>query len=80
MSLSLLSAVKLVPPEERPSWGASLLVMPLLQVLSCTALMEALTDPQTQARNQGLATLLLQTIERGTNSPVQVKPTFLLVL
>ncbi|XP_060730282.1 focadhesin [Tachysurus vachellii] len=64
-------AVKLVPPEERPTWGATLLVMPLLQVLSCSALMEALTDTQTQAKNQGLATSLLQTIERGTSSPVQ---------
>ncbi|MCJ8731689.1 hypothetical protein PDJAM_G00202250 [Pangasius djambal] len=64
-------AVKIVPPDERPIWGASLLVMPLLQVLSCSTLMEALTDPQTQAKNQGLATSLLQTIERETSSPVQ---------
>lgn len=73
MSLSLLSAIKLVPPEERPKWGSSLLVMPLLQVLSCSTLMEALSDPQTQAKNQGLATSLLQTIERETSSPVQVQ-------
>ncbi|KAF4089364.1 hypothetical protein AMELA_G00065400 [Ameiurus melas] len=64
-------AVKLVPPEERPIWGTSLLVMPLLQVLSCSTLMEALTDSQTQAKNQSLATSLLQTIERETSSPVQ---------
>ncbi|TSK82223.1 Focadhesin [Bagarius yarrelli] len=64
-------AVKLVPAEESPPWGASLLVMPLLQVLSCSALMEALTDPQTQAKNQDLATSLLQIIEKKTSSPVQ---------
>lgn len=72
-SLPLLSAVKLVPPGERPVWGSSLLVMPLLQVLSCSTLMEALTDPQTQAKNQSLATSLLQTIEGDTSSPVQVQ-------
>lgn len=48
--------------------------MPLLQVLSCSTLMEALTDPQTQVKNQGLATSLLQTIGRETSSPVQVQP------
>ncbi|KAF7706258.1 hypothetical protein HF521_019512 [Silurus meridionalis] len=64
-------AVKLFPREERPVWGASLMVMPLLQVLSCSTLMEALTDPQTQRKNQGLANLLLQTIKGETSSPVQ---------
>lgn len=72
-SLSLLSAVKLIPPGERPVWGSSLLVMQLLQVLSCSTLMEALTDPQTQAKNQSLATSLLQTIEGDMSSPVQVQ-------
>lgn len=74
LTLFLLLAVKLIPSEERPIWGASLLVMPLLQVLSCSTLMEALTNPQTQAKNQGLATSLLQTIERETSGPVQVQP------
>uniref|UniRef100_A0A672R7K7 Focadhesin n=1 Tax=Sinocyclocheilus grahami TaxID=75366 RepID=A0A672R7K7_SINGR len=57
-------AVKLVPPEVPPPWGASLLVMPLLQVLSCSSLMEALTDLQTHTKNLKLANSLLQTIQR----------------
>ncbi|XP_017574339.1 focadhesin isoform X2 [Pygocentrus nattereri] len=64
-------AVKIVPPEVRPPWGASLLVMPLLQVLYCSNLMEALTDPQIQAKNQDLANSLLQTVQREPSSPVQ---------
>uniref|UniRef100_A0A673I2X3 Uncharacterized protein n=1 Tax=Sinocyclocheilus rhinocerous TaxID=307959 RepID=A0A673I2X3_9TELE len=57
-------AVKLVPPEVPPPWGVSLLVMPLLQVLSCSSLMEALTDLQTHTKNLKLANSLLQTVQR----------------
>uniref|UniRef100_A0A671LWT3 Focadhesin-like n=1 Tax=Sinocyclocheilus anshuiensis TaxID=1608454 RepID=A0A671LWT3_9TELE len=57
-------AVKIVPPELPPPWGASLLVMPLLQVLSCSSLMEALTDTQTHTKNLKLTNSLLQTVQR----------------
>ncbi|KAF4111436.1 focadhesin [Onychostoma macrolepis] len=56
--------VKIVPPEVPPPWGASLLVMPLLQVLSCSSLMEALTDSQTHTKNLKLTNSLLQTVQR----------------
>lgn len=57
-------AVKIFPPELPPPWGASLLLMPLLHVLSCSSLMEALTDTQTHTKNQKLANSLLQTVQR----------------
>lgn len=57
-------AVKIVPPEVPPPLGASLLVMPLLQVLSCSSLMEALTDTQTHLKNLKLANSLLQMVQR----------------
>ncbi|XP_051570142.1 focadhesin-like isoform X1 [Myxocyprinus asiaticus] len=57
-------AVKIVPPEISPPWGASLLVMPLLQVLSCSTLMEALTDTQIHMKNLKLANSLLQMVQR----------------
>ncbi|KAK1796967.1 hypothetical protein P4O66_008362 [Electrophorus voltai] len=64
-------AVKLVPAEGPPPWGASLLLMPLLHVLSCSALMEALMEPQTQARSQELASSLLQSIQAEPCAPMQ---------
>ncbi|XP_066536485.1 focadhesin isoform X2 [Hoplias malabaricus] len=64
-------AVKIVPPEKQPPWGSSLLVMPLLQVLSCSNLMEALTDPQIQVKNRDLANSLLQTVQREPCTPVK---------
>ncbi|XP_076829762.1 focadhesin [Brachyhypopomus gauderio] len=63
--------VKIVPAEGPPPWGASLLLMPLLHVLSCSTLMEALMEPQIQARSQELATSLLQSIQAQPSSPVQ---------
>ncbi|KAJ8397874.1 hypothetical protein AAFF_G00435630 [Aldrovandia affinis] len=54
-------AAKVVPPESETAPAlAPVLVLPLLQVLSGSALMEALTDPQTRNRNQTLAQALLQ--------------------
>ncbi|XP_072543953.1 focadhesin [Salminus brasiliensis] len=64
-------AVKIVPPEVPPPWGALLLVMPLLQVLSNSNIMEALSDPQTQAKNQGLANSLLETVQKEPCGPVR---------
>ncbi|XP_055052294.2 focadhesin [Misgurnus anguillicaudatus] len=57
-------AVKIIPPEVCPPWGSSVLVLPLLQVISCSTLMEALTDTQTHTKNLQLANSLLQTIQR----------------
>ncbi|XP_057196006.1 focadhesin isoform X2 [Triplophysa rosa] len=57
-------AVKIVPPEICPPPGSSVLVMPLLQVLSCSTLMEALTDAETHTKTIKLANSLLQTIQR----------------
>uniref|UniRef100_A0A6Q2YZ03 DUF3730 domain-containing protein n=1 Tax=Esox lucius TaxID=8010 RepID=A0A6Q2YZ03_ESOLU len=77
----LTLALKLTPPEcESPPWGAVLLVMPLLQVLSCSALMEPLTDPQTHARNQSLAQSLLQEAQRETSRPAENIPQLALPL
>ncbi|XP_056600111.1 focadhesin isoform X3 [Triplophysa dalaica] len=57
-------AVKIVPPEISPPPGSSVLVMPLLQVLSCLTLMEALTDGEKHTKTIKLANSLLQTIQR----------------
>ncbi|KAI1888309.1 hypothetical protein AGOR_G00183690, partial [Albula goreensis] len=58
-------AAKVVPPEsEKPPPLAPVLVLPLLQVLSHSALMEALTDPQTRERNHSLAQSLLEAVQK----------------
>ncbi|XP_073669467.1 focadhesin [Paramisgurnus dabryanus] len=57
-------AIKIIPPEVCPPWGSSVLVLPLLQVISCSTLMEALTDAQTHTKNLQLANSLLQTVQR----------------
>ncbi|XP_061106929.1 focadhesin [Conger conger] len=56
-------ATRVVPPDTPPPL-APVLVLPLLQVLSRSALMEALTDPSTRAQNQTLAQSLLQAVQR----------------
>uniref|UniRef100_A0A8C9TBF0 Focadhesin n=1 Tax=Scleropages formosus TaxID=113540 RepID=A0A8C9TBF0_SCLFO len=43
---------------------APVLVLPLLQILSCTVLMEALMDPSIRAQNQQLAHSLLEAVQR----------------
>ncbi|CAB1345172.1 unnamed protein product, partial [Coregonus sp. 'balchen'] len=68
----LTLALSLAPPEcERPPWGTPVLVLPLLQVLSCSALMEPLTDPRTHTRNQSLAQSLLQNAQRESSKPAE---------
>ncbi|XP_029609576.1 focadhesin isoform X1 [Salmo trutta] len=68
----LTLALSLAPPEcERPPWGTPVLVLPLLQVLSCSSLMEPLTDPCTHTRNQSLAQSLLQNAQRASSKPAE---------
>ncbi|TRY53592.1 hypothetical protein DNTS_015940, partial [Danionella cerebrum] len=57
-------AMKIIPAEGPPPWGSFLLVMPLLQVLSYSSFMEALTDTQTHTKNLQLANSLLHTVQR----------------
>ncbi|XP_064200022.1 focadhesin [Anguilla rostrata] len=61
---ALLDLAAKVVSSESPPPLAPVLVLPLLQVLSRSALMEALTDPQTRARNQNLARSLLQAVQQ----------------
>ncbi|MBN3321520.1 FOCAD protein, partial [Atractosteus spatula] len=53
---------------QQPIYAAPVLVLPLLQILSCTALMEALSDSQVRESNQHLASTLLQTVQGHTFS------------
>ncbi|KAJ8008233.1 hypothetical protein DPEC_G00102680 [Dallia pectoralis] len=77
----LTLAQRLIPAKcESPPWGARFLVLPLLQVLSCSALMEPLTDPQTHALNQSLAQGLLQDVQRETSKPAENTPQLALPL
>ncbi|KAG5845485.1 hypothetical protein ANANG_G00139630 [Anguilla anguilla] len=65
---ALLDLAAKVVSSESPPPLAPVLVLPLLQVLSRSALMEALTDPQTRARNQNLARSLLQAVQQPTQA------------
>ncbi|KAG7462013.1 hypothetical protein MATL_G00197400 [Megalops atlanticus] len=61
----LALASQVVPPDvEAPPLVAPVLVLPLLHILTCSTLMEALTDPQIRSQNQRLAQSLLQTMQR----------------
>ncbi|XP_031440497.1 focadhesin [Clupea harengus] len=61
---------------EPPVGGGGVLRLPLLQVLSCCSLMEALSDPHTRCTNQNLAQQLLDTLQdqnlRATPSQMPV--------
>uniref|UniRef100_A0A8C9QX52 Focadhesin n=1 Tax=Scleropages formosus TaxID=113540 RepID=A0A8C9QX52_SCLFO len=58
-----LGMARLPDPETCPQ-VAPVLVLPLLQILSCTVLMEALMDPSIRAQNQQLAHSLLEAVQR----------------
>uniref|UniRef100_A0A8C9T1B2 Focadhesin n=1 Tax=Scleropages formosus TaxID=113540 RepID=A0A8C9T1B2_SCLFO len=58
---------------------APVLVLPLLQILSCTVLMEALMDPSIRAQNQQLAHSLLEAVQRRPRDTPEV-PSLLPVL
>ncbi|XP_028822854.1 focadhesin isoform X2 [Denticeps clupeoides] len=65
-------ATRLMPDQLNPPWGAPLLLLPLLQVLTCSNLMEALTDPNTRESNQSLAQTLIKVAQHGANcSPTE---------
>ena len=66
-------ALTLAPPEsERTPWGTPVLLLPLLQVVSCSALMEPLTDTGTYSQKQILAQSLLQSTQQETLMPAEV--------
>ncbi|XP_020499256.2 focadhesin [Labrus bergylta] len=73
---SLLSlALSLIPEESELSpWMSPVLVLPVLQLLSCLSLTEALADRRIHKLNQDLAHKLLQRISRETDKPGQAAP------
>ncbi|XP_074555425.1 focadhesin [Halichoeres trimaculatus] len=73
---SLLSlALSLVPEDSELSpWLSPVLVLPVLQLLSCSGLTEALSDRRTHTLNQDLAHKLLQRISRETDTRRQSAP------
>ncbi|XP_037832377.1 focadhesin isoform X2 [Kryptolebias marmoratus] len=70
---SLLSlALTLVPEQDELSpWLSPVLVLPVLQLLSCSGLTEPLADPKTHSLNSDLAHSLLRSIGRPTDKPRQ---------
>ncbi|XP_044197607.1 focadhesin [Thunnus albacares] len=70
---SLLNlALSLVPEQaELSPWMSPVLVLPVLQLLSCSGLTEALTDRRTHSLNHNLAHSLLRSISRQTDKPRQ---------
>ncbi|CAJ1086531.1 focadhesin [Xyrichtys novacula] len=79
---SLLSlALSLVPEDsELAPWLSPVLVLPVLQLLSCSSLTEALADPRIHTLNQDLAHKLLSRISRETDTPGQSAPLLALPL
>ncbi|XP_037614520.1 focadhesin [Sebastes umbrosus] len=79
---SLLSlALSLVPEQaELAPWLSPVLVLPVLQLLSCSSLTEALADRRTHGLNQDLAHSLLRSISRETEKPRQSGPPLALPL
>ncbi|XP_029310314.1 focadhesin [Cottoperca gobio] len=79
---SLLSlALSLVPEQtELSPWLSPVLVLPVLQLLSCSGLTEALADQRTHRLNQDLAHSLLRRISRETDEPRQSGPPLALPL
>lgn len=72
-SLFLIKALSLVPEQaELSPWMSPVLVLPVLQLLSCSGLTEALTDRRTHSLNHNLAHSLLRSISRQTDKPRQV--------
>ncbi|XP_041635386.1 focadhesin [Cheilinus undulatus] len=73
---SLLSlALSLIPEEsEQCPWLSPVLVLPILQLLSCLSLTEALADRRIHNLNQELGHKLLQRVSRETEKPGQSSP------
>ncbi|XP_034470972.1 focadhesin [Hippoglossus hippoglossus] len=70
---SLLTlALSLAPEQAEPSpWLSPVLVLPVLQLLSCSELTEPLADRRTHKLNHSLAHSLLRSVSKQTNKPRQ---------
>ncbi|KAE8278840.1 Focadhesin [Larimichthys crocea] len=74
-------ALSLVPEQSELSpWLSPVLVLPVLQLLSCLNLTEPLADQRTHSRNYDLAQSLLRSISRETDKPRQSGPPLALPL
>ncbi|XP_024143659.1 focadhesin isoform X1 [Oryzias melastigma] len=72
----LLSLALSLAPEdaEQPPWLSPVLVLPVLQLLSCSGLTEPLADQRTHRSIHSLAHRLLRSISRPTARPPQPGP------
>ncbi|KAM3590535.1 uncharacterized protein V6R79_011338 [Siganus canaliculatus] len=79
---SLLSlALSLVSEQaELSPWLSPVLVLPVLELQSCSVLTEALTNRQTHKLNQDLAQRLLRCLSRATDKPQKSGPPLALPL
>uniref|UniRef100_A0A667XPB0 Focadhesin n=1 Tax=Myripristis murdjan TaxID=586833 RepID=A0A667XPB0_9TELE len=74
-------ALSLVPEQsDFVPWSTPVLVLPLLQLLSCSGLTEPLTDPRTHNLNHKLAHSLLCSTSKQTSKPTQPGPPLALPL
>uniref|UniRef100_A0A3B5A296 Focadhesin n=1 Tax=Stegastes partitus TaxID=144197 RepID=A0A3B5A296_9TELE len=73
-SLLSLGKTKIDTPEqaELSPWLSPVLVLPVLQLLSCSSLTEPLADQRTHSLNHSLANSLLSSISRPTDKPRQL--------
>ncbi|XP_076581516.1 focadhesin [Chaetodon auriga] len=77
----LTLALTLVPEQaELAPWVSPVLVLPVLQLLSCSALIEPLADRRTHSLNQDLAHSLLRSISREADKRRQSGPPLALAL
>lgn len=74
LSLSTIdTALSLLPGQaELSPWLSPVLVLPVLQLLSCSGLIEPLADQRTNSLNQDLAHSLLRSISRESEKPREV--------
>lgn len=81
-SFSLFDTALSLAPEqaESPPWSSPVLVLPVLQLLSCSGLTEPLADQRTHSQNHDLAHSLLRSISRPTDKPREVNARSLLEL
>ncbi|XP_056225710.1 focadhesin isoform X1 [Seriola aureovittata] len=79
---SLLSLALSLAPEqaELAPWLSPVLVLPVLQLLSCSGLTEPLADRRTHSLNKSLAHSLLRSISRQADTPQQPAPPLVLPL
>ncbi|XP_068163845.1 focadhesin isoform X2 [Antennarius striatus] len=71
----LTLALTLVPEQaDPPPWLSPVLVLPVLQLLSCSAVTEPLADRRTHSLNRDLAHRLLRRVGRGPDKPRQAAP------